>query len=1274
MKKRIMSLLLALVLLVGLLPTVSLAADGSGSVDVYIIGRDELITYQQIDLDEAKEVDVSNYSTTTAEGTTALHAIVAALQEEDMLNTFECTGGYITEIAGLVAGRPNYMSGWMYKLNNVFPDVGVAQSPLSDGDEIVLFWEQGLEGQQYCQFKEGRKATVKTGEALTLTPEMTILDVEDGLGKDLTFVSTSTDKLSFFVYVDGELYKEPIMNSAGKVSVTFATPGRHIVTAKVSNKVGAGAIESYLTLPVCVVEVTGNPLPTSGALTKLIVQKFNSNEVLQEIQIVEGVRDYYMEVPYEIKACKIQGILDETATTNKATMTALFPSRLDSVTATTNGLPTNRKGNPLTCPNSFYLEDNEILVSLSAGDATHAVTSYVLHVYRAALSPNAYLNALDVKLGDDELCKSAEADQITTMSYGVHLKLFYQKKDGSTASCVTTKPDATARVYTVYVPYETEQVEILPTVADKGTYTIVDESSNSCDSGLVDFKEDTATYYINTVSSNGKGKDSYTLTLVRRPNFALTGASIDCGRLWLPGVVPGYNELSLYVTDTTAEQYTATFTATPGTRLYIGSIAEENLLADGKVTRPTPHLNNGARIDEFTLLVVGELEDGSTYVRKVKVTVEESLKGMEMVEFLSVPSQHMVQDPTDTVYGSTYLSAFGGYMTLYFKDPIKNDPNNPYGLDFYVNGNPQFPNVWSFGEPAQIYVAQDKDGDGEPDKWYALAGSEHYEDTTIWDYEITYTDEGATSAGIRKKVRWEDNQGNTGYVCGLSSGCSGFPSTKVQALNSRYRTQYQSGVLTVGGILIGPIKSQNMIYAPITIFGYGDCYPSSQTEGQGASNPYRDPGLSSIDSSLNEEDREKAMTDLYGATSHGDGMDISWAVDEDGNPVYLDEVSFVRTMSAINVDSGIFCEKSPEIFDFDRFPSDERREQPVGISDLPDTITINGKAIDLSRIHPVNGQAAATVYLAEGEQSAAITVEAGERNVILGNRYRKTFTYDTVAETGRLVRIITQDGEKAPNILVLNIQRYDADHAAAGPAETLIDAIGEVTAASGDAIRAARKAYDALTDEQKALVSNYQALLDAEARYRALTAPVVPVTPSRPSQKPDTGSTLPFTDVFANSWFYDGVKYACEKGFMNGTGSTTFSPDADTTRGMIVTMLARLEGVNTAGTPWYAAGQKWAMDTGISDGTNMTGAVTREQLAAILYRYAKQKGYDVTKSAALTSFTDADTVSSYAVEAMQWAVASGLIQGSGSRLSPKATASRAQVATILMRFMELYAK
>ena len=186
--------------------------------------------------------------------------------------------------------------------------------------------------------------------------------------------------------------------------------------------------------------------------------------------------------------------------------------------------------------------------------------------------------------------------------------------------------------------------------------------------------------------------------------------------------------------------------------------------------------------------------------------------------------------------------------------------------------------------------------------------------------------------------------------------------------------------------------------------------------------------------------------------------------------------------------------------------------------------------------------------------------------------------------------------------------------------------------------------------------------------------PVTPVTPSKPSQKPDTGKNLPFTDVSANNWFYDGVKYAYENGLMNGTSSNAFSPNANTTRGMIVTILARVEGVNTNGTPWYAAGQKWAMDNGISDGTNMPGVITREQLATILYRYAKQKGYDVSKSAALTAFSDADKVSGYAAEAMQWAVAEGLLQGSNGRLNPQGSATRAQVATILMRFMEKIAK
>ena len=243
-----------------------------------------------------------------------------------------------------------------------------------------------------------------------------------------------------------------------------------------------------------------------------------------------------------------------------------------------------------------------------------------------------------------------------------------------------------------------------------------------------------------------------------------------------------------------------------------------------------------------------------------------------------------------------------------------------------------------------------------------------------------------------------------------------------------------------------------------------------------------------------------------------------------------------------------------------------------------------------------------------------------------------------------------------------------------------INAIGTVTINSGDAINAAKAAVSRLSADQ--LKTFPQELLDklaeAERIYHLLTegsgTPVLPVTPSKPSQKPDTGKNLPFTDVSANNWFYDGVKYAYENGLMNGTSSNAFSPNANTTRGMIVTILARVEGVNTNGTPWYAAGQKWAMDNGISDGTNMPGVITREQLATILYRYAKQKGYDVSRSAALTAFSDADKVSGYAAEAMQWAVAEGLLQGSNGKLDPQGSATRAQVATILMRFMENIAK
>ena len=194
---------------------------------------------------------------------------------------------------------------------------------------------------------------------------------------------------------------------------------------------------------------------------------------------------------------------------------------------------------------------------------------------------------------------------------------------------------------------------------------------------------------------------------------------------------------------------------------------------------------------------------------------------------------------------------------------------------------------------------------------------------------------------------------------------------------------------------------------------------------------------------------------------------------------------------------------------------------------------------------------------------------------------------------------------------------------------------------------------------------------------KVVSLPAAPITPSAPAKLPinEAAGTAKFADVSGNAWYAPAVSFAVGKGLMTGTGSNLFSPDADTTRGMIVTILARLDGKNTSGTPWYQAGQRWAMEYEISDGTNMTGAITREQLVAMLFRYAVKNGLEaVTLSENLTQFTDASNISAWAVSAMQWAVGQGLIQGSNGQLRPQANASRAEVATILMRFCELMKK
>lgn len=184
-----------------------------------------------------------------------------------------------------------------------------------------------------------------------------------------------------------------------------------------------------------------------------------------------------------------------------------------------------------------------------------------------------------------------------------------------------------------------------------------------------------------------------------------------------------------------------------------------------------------------------------------------------------------------------------------------------------------------------------------------------------------------------------------------------------------------------------------------------------------------------------------------------------------------------------------------------------------------------------------------------------------------------------------------------------------------------------------------------------------------------------------------------FADVAADAWYADAVQYVYENGMMSGTSETTFSPDVTTTRGMIVTILYRLEGspdlsnenlgypyADVDANAYYADAVYWARQNGIVSGMSAeqfapNNAITREQMAAILYRYAQFKGYDVSAKADLSVYTDAGQVSAYATDAMAWANGAQLIAGtSQATLTPAGNATRAQVATILMRFCENIAK
>ena len=263
-----------------------------------------------------------------------------------------------------------------------------------------------------------------------------------------------------------------------------------------------------------------------------------------------------------------------------------------------------------------------------------------------------------------------------------------------------------------------------------------------------------------------------------------------------------------------------------------------------------------------------------------------------------------------------------------------------------------------------------------------------------------------------------------------------------------------------------------------------------------------------------------------------------------------------------------------------------------------------------------------------------------------------------------------------------------------------IPAVNKLTKADKSKVQAARKAYDALDDDQKLYITvsdvakyndavewlSKQGISSGGSISGSTAAPEIKEEIKEEIVEPGVSGKLPFTDVKDGSWFYAAVESAYNDGLMTGVTNTTFEPNAPLSRAMLVTILYRMEGaptVTAAGTfsdvkagQWYTDAITWAAANDIVNGHGEgkfapNENVTREQMAAIMMRYSEYKDYDVAKSNELSKYADADTVSSWALKNMQWANAAGLITGDeAGKLNPQGKATRAEAATILMRYLE----
>ncbi len=938
--------------------------------------------------------------------------------------------GYITEIAGLEAFDGGSMSGWMGTLNDWFTSEGfdaytVANGKLADGDELrmqyTMNWGADL-GSDWSGTDTSLKAI--NSDYGTLSPEFGAKTYEYTLTvpfgtKSINFRPMALNKNFKTVSKIGDktlsLTKPTEIKDGDVITVTVGE-GKAASTYKVTVKEGDRPAARFDSFALSAFSLDGwdndafDPEKLeydikikSYSTSSFYINsgtKFNSdllkcyavytdiNGVAQRNEIKSGSFNSISDIPFGLTKLILElCYIDDESIKTQYVFNITRPYDYTAEIASSGGITLIPGGRELYATKYNGFAEGTVFRNDENGNVTDTTgTNAECHSYTSYILGNTDSVALTLKGKTANVHFRAKAD-------GEYTEL----KSGETTPAYSFGEDGTVTVS-------------IDAVSD-GDYLV----------NKFDDADKVTSYTIKLIKTDASVKDVH-----------LTELKSDYGDLY-PAFDPSLLSYNIVIAND-AEFPTVYFKAADGCTVTIGSDAA-TAGEDGYYSLVTKSGNTTVTISNGTL--------SESYTVKATKRSKYDVPD-KVVDYLCINSQYTNVSfgvgPEQTLAGTIKsLGNFGGYITYYYDDPITDDPSNPYGLDFYAYGN-SFVSGGSAAESGQVYVSED----GKT--WYALAGSEHFEDTTITDYEVTYkkTADGKTS--------WTDNQGNSN---------DGSKQTGRWVSPSVYYMNYlaKGDTVTLRGVVIPSVQgtiqgdSSTASFAGTTRFGYVD-YFKNGTIG--------------------------ANVNAYSENAESNGFDLKWAVDEDGNPVtFKNGVHYVKVQTASNIWAGIFNEKSTEVSYVVRTTANE---EEVGTTALPGKIVITDN--DGKTVKELTPDDNGVYEVSTGvEESVSISVAgAADDNIYVNNQ---RIAADGKAEIAissqseiKTVRIIVQNGEKQPVYAYLKLIPDDVK--AAEQVEELIDAIGDVTLDSYDDITAARTAYDKLSDNAKTLVGSYETLTAAE--------------------------------------------------------------------------------------------------------------------------------------------------------------------------------------------------